>query len=549
MYSRLPVKPLPPISPPPAPPIAAGGPSASLFGPVLVVSACTIAAGLLNYLMLVVLAARFGAAADMDAYFAAVTIPQLVSAVLTAALTTTFVPLYIDIRSRNAGGAWDLASHALNILLLVLAALAGAGVLGSAAVIGLINPGFDPRTAASAAGLFRWTALSIPFSGAAVVLSALHIAHRAFARPALAQALNSFVVLGSVLATGRALGVGSAAVGMLAGSVLQCLLLLPILSGPGRYRFAAGFRRPEIVRLGALMLPLLAGAAFYRSSTLVERFIASGLGPGRVAWLGYAFKIVTLAHLVLTQGLSTVLLPRLSERSAAGDMAGLRRTLSRSLRIMILAVVPAAFALVAAGGDIVRLIFERGDFTRASTAAVAPALAAYAGYLAAGVLAAPVVNTLYALQRTRLVAGIGMAGFLLYAASAFPLAARFSYPGIAAAVSIQYVLGLAAMWFAASRAVGGIGTRPLLRCLLKAAAATAAAGPAALGVRAVLIGAGMPFGIAFPAAAAAGAVVYGLGLILLRAEDLALLHPPLSRWPSSLDRGSGSRRRRRRASG
>ena len=62
----------------------------------------------------------------------------------------------------------------------------------------------------------------------------------------------------------------------------------------------------------------------------------------------------------------------------AATIPGIRQALSSGLRMMLMLNVPATLGLLALATPIVRLIFERGRFTPADTAATAAALVCYA---------------------------------------------------------------------------------------------------------------------------------------------------------------------------
>ena len=489
----------------------------------LVVSFFTIFNGIFNYLTLVLLASRLGAGREMDAFFAATTIPQLLTAVLLATLTLAFIPVFIETRARDEAKAWKVASVLVNVLFLVLAVIAAVGQVFAADLVALINPGFGAETLALAKSLFRYLIVAAVFSATSLVLAGVHYAQQEFLRPSLAQGLNSLVTFLSVLFLGPTLGIRSVAVGTLAGSVLQFAFLLPVLVRRGRYSPSLDIRVKEVRRFAAVMLPLLAGSIFYKANALVERFIASNLGESRISYLGYAFKIVSALQLVMTQGLSTTILPRMSEQSAAGDTAGLRETVGKGARATLLVTVPAVFGLLVGATDVVRLVFERGDFRRPTTEAVAVALTAYLGYFVVGVVAVPVLSAFYSLQKTALVATIGVSGFAFYIALAFLLVGPLSYPGIALAISVQSVISLAVMILILRGKVGGLPWRPILVCLAKSVVASGLAVLAVAGARR-LAGSWLGYPYDILVFGALGVSAYGLFLVLFRTEELRYLN-------------------------
>ena len=61
-----------------------------------------------------------------------------------------------------------------------------------------------------------------------------------------------------------------------------------------------------------------------------------------------------------------------------GELAGLRATLEFALRMAAFVAVPAAVGLVLLGGPIVRVLFQRGEFSAADAVLTAQALTGYA---------------------------------------------------------------------------------------------------------------------------------------------------------------------------
>jgi putative peptidoglycan lipid II flippase len=493
-----------------------------MFRSVFLVSFFTVLTGILNYLVLMVLAARFGAGREMDAFFAATTIPQLMTAILLAALTTTFIPVFIEARSRDESSAWKTASISINIIFFLLSLIALAAMFSARNLISLVNPGFAGDTLSIASSLFQILIFSTIFSGTSIILTSLHYAHNKYLEPSLAQGFNSLITLLFVILTGNIFGIKSIAIGTLFGSLVQFFFLLPLLLRQGRYSFDFDFKRREVIRLGKLMLPLLAGSVFYKANPVVERFIASKLGESNISYLGYALKIITLLLLVLTQGISTTILPRMSEQSAAREIEGLRETISKGLRAMILIATPVTLALLLARAEIVRLVFERGDFTSQTTAAVAQALVAYLGFFVVGILSVPVVNALYSLQKTALVAAIGIAGFTLYVFMAFFLSSRLSYPGIALAVSMQYIINLIVFFIILQKKVGGLDPRPILRCVFKTVLASGLASLVFIVAKDFIRGR-FVYPLDFLILGTLAAAIYLLFLIVLKTEELKFI--------------------------
>ncbi len=485
----------------------------------IVVSFFTLLTGIFNYLKLVILAFSFGAGGEMDAFFAAMTIPQIILSILLIILTTTFIPVFVETLARKESEAWKIASIASNLAFFSLVLLALIGSIFAREIISVISPGLSEETTIISMSLFRYFILALVFSGSSIILTSLYHARHRFFTPSLAQFGNSFVTFMFVLLFHSAMGVKSIAVGTLAGSILQFVLVMPVLLHGGRFHFSLDFLRPEIRKLGRLMFPLLMGNIFYKTNILVERFIASQLGEGNISYLGYAYKIVMAMTVITSQGISTVLFPRMSQLSAVQDYKSLREMLSKGIRALTMFTVPFLLIIFIARYELVRVIFERGNFGPGTTEAVANALLAYAGAFFIASISLPVLNTLYSLQETGRVAAAGVIGFSIYIGLAFLLSGYFSYLGIAMAVSIQYFINMVFIMYLAGKKLDGVNLKAIFLCAGKSFTAGGITG-AILFVMKQFILDKVSFPFDFLILGILGFTLYLTSLILLRTEEL-----------------------------
>ena len=94
-----------------------------------------------------------------------------------------------------------------------------------------------------------------------------------------------------------------------------------------------------------------------------------------MSWLTYAFRLMYLPIGLFGVSIATAVLPAVSRHAAVDDRAGDAATrVARASRMMLMLNVPATLGLVVLATPIVRLLFERGRFTPADTAATAAAL-------------------------------------------------------------------------------------------------------------------------------------------------------------------------------
>ena len=101
-------------------------PFASIARNTLIVAAAFGLAAAAGLLRNIILGRQFGIGADLDAYYAAFKLPDLLfSIVAGGALATAFIPVFADfLAADDRAGAWRLASAVTNLVVLVVTALA-----------------------------------------------------------------------------------------------------------------------------------------------------------------------------------------------------------------------------------------------------------------------------------------------------------------------------------------------------------------------------------------------------------------------------------------
>jgi putative peptidoglycan lipid II flippase len=133
---------------------------------------------------------------------------------------------------------------------------------------------------------------------------------------------------------------------------------------------------------------------------LVGRQVASFF-DGAVAWLNYADRLYQLPLGVVGIAIGVVLLPDLSRRLRAGDDAGGRDAFNRASELSLALTIPASVALMVIPVPLVSVLFERGAFTSADTAATAMAVAIYGLGLPAFVLQKTLQPLFFAREDTK----------------------------------------------------------------------------------------------------------------------------------------------------
>ncbi len=435
-----------------------------------------------------VLAHYFGTSAQADAIGAAFRFGNITQNLLgEGTLSATFIPVYVTLRMKDAARATRFARATLGALLPIVTLASVLGALGAPLLAGAFAGGFEGEKLALTIRIAR---IVFPMTGVLVLgawaLGVLN-AHRKFFFPYAAPIVWSIAQIGALVVGSLALHLHGDALavaigwGALVGAVIQVLLMLPMAHRLLGNAFPIFDLRSEGVGEAARRLPgAVLGRGVIQLSGLVDTMLVSFLGSGAVAVFGYAQTIYLLPMSILGAGEAAAALPELAERSAEADPVerakGLRRELGRSLsRIITLsAMATAGFAFL--GEELVTLMLQSGEFSRASTNEVKSVLAAYAVGLPANAICRLLTTTCFALGDTRRPANYAIARVAVSTAIAVSLMRPLGVPGVVIGAVFGAWTELGLLGWVVRKQIQGLGMEvvPFAKIALATAIATGA---------------------------------------------------------------------------
>jgi putative peptidoglycan lipid II flippase len=350
-----------------------------------VFSIATAISRVLGLLREIVSAYYFGVTGKINAFTVAIQIPNLVrSLVADAALSGAFVPVFSELLERGEKlRAWRVAS---TLFWLTLLGLGGVTALFILLAPLLMRPFGEPGGDAElAVGLSRVLFPIVVLLGlAGIVVGILNTYHH-FAVPALAPvAWNLVIILGLVLGVPRIDG-EDAELYLYAASVVLATLVYLLIPIPwlrrldGSLTMVLDWRDPAVRRVLVLLLPVTLTIGLINVNFVVDTLFASRLLDPELAptAIDKAFRLYMLPQGIFAVAVTTVLFPTLARFAARGDESGFRRSLDSGIRQIAFLLVPAGLISIVLAEPIVRLVYERGEFTASDTTVVADCLQAF----------------------------------------------------------------------------------------------------------------------------------------------------------------------------
>ena len=341
----------------------------------VLVSVITSVGTLLGFVRDLSIARYFGASGETDAFLVAWTIPETATPLLMeGAMLWLLVPLFArELEERD--NLRDIVSRSLLPVATILLLLTATMVLLAPWLVKALAPGLAmPELAVRSV---RATSLTVLFFGLAGYVMATLRAQHVISITATVYMAYNVGIIGAILLLQERLGVYSAALGVAVGSSLMLLIQLP------SYLRHVGVPAPKLrsdrVLLTSLIafVPLSLYTLGRQAQVYVERFLGSSLDPGAISHLNYAAKVGQVPMLLASM-VAIVAFPSLARSGVAGRLEELRVMIHRYARVITVLILPAMAFLIVAAPEVVGVLFERGAFGAADTAATASILRIYA---------------------------------------------------------------------------------------------------------------------------------------------------------------------------
>jgi putative peptidoglycan lipid II flippase len=440
----------------------------------------------------IVAAGYYGVSGPMSAFTIAFQVPNLVRALFAdAALQPAFVPIFTEqLESRNYREAFRLASTLLLLVTLVLGAVTAIFVLAAPLIVPLVAPGFEGAILDLTVTLSQVLFPILILLGASGVVVGILNSYDRFGAFAIAPLFwNLTIILLLVVLAPMFEGqdrIYAYAIGILAGTLVQ--LLIPVFdlrNTPFRFGWSFERRSPDVRRVLLLMLPVTISLGLINFNLIVNSLFGTLVSDQAPAAIDKAFRIYQLPQGIFSVAIATVLFPTLARFATRGEYDDLRATMANGMRQILFVLLPAAAAILVLSEPMIRLVYQRGEFTPEQTTLVATALFWFAFSLPTNGLFLLLTRTFFGLQRPWIPTSIALANLLITALAALALY-HLGVGGIVAATAIATAVTVAAQCAILRRLLGGLELRRLLDAGLRIALASAALAVVSLGVWDVL---------------------------------------------------------------
>jgi putative peptidoglycan lipid II flippase len=446
-------------------------------------SVATAASRIAGLVREIVAASYFGVRGPMSAFTVAFQVPNLVRSLFAdAALQPAFVPIFTEqLEKGNTKEAFRMASAMLFVVTMVLGAITAFFVLLAPLVMPLFAPGLKGEIRDLMVVLSEILFPILILLGLSGVVVGILNSYDRFGAFAIAPLFWNVTIIGVLVVLAPSFSgndrIYAYAIGILVGTAVQ--LAIPVIdlrNTPFRFtrRMGRPWRNPAVRRVLLLMLPVTISLGLINFNLLINSFFGSLVSDRGPAAIDKAFRIYQLPQGIFSVAITTVLFPTLARFAARGARDDLRATMANGMRQIVFVLLPAAAAVLVLSEPMIRLVYQRGEFTASQTDLVSTALFWFAFSLPSNGLFLLLTRTFFSLQRPWIPTVIAGANLSLTALAALALYGPFGVGGIVASTAIATAASVIAQTIILRRELGGLELGRLLDSALRIGAGSAA---------------------------------------------------------------------------
>lgn len=373
----------------------------SAVNSIAVLMICNLLSRLLGFGRDMVMSYKYGTSSVSDVYYIATNIVTVIFFAISAAISTTYLPIYAKADSESETKSKDFHNTLFTIALSVSIVFSAIIFAFGRQITWIFASSFETEQFDLTVKFIQIMSLSMFFNCLSQLIgSFLQFRNKFFFAGITGSVLNIGYIIGAVLAD--LYGPMMLAYSFLLVHIFVAIMLIVYSK---KYTFSLSLTLHDkggyMGQAWTLIIPIIFGNIAGQFSEAIDKSMASGLDTGSVSSLNYANKLQTFSIGVFVASIVTVSFPKLSKEYANKNMNKAKNQV-RDTTISILAIsLPIMFGLIILSTDLVSLVFKRGEFNTHSVMLTSGALVIYAIGLPATALREMLIRSLYAMEDTK----------------------------------------------------------------------------------------------------------------------------------------------------
>lgn len=369
------------------------------------------------------LAHEFGAGIELDVYYAAFRIPDLLYVVFASMLSVyVLIPFVADrMDGKQNHEARAVLSQVYTVFLVGYIIVAGIVWLTAPFLVSLLFVGMAEQ-ANDIVSLLRILLLQPLLLGVSSLLGVVtQMGHR-FVLYAVSPLFYNLGIIFGIVVLYDMFGLAGLGYGVVLGASMHMLVQWPLMRGSDlSFGFTNHFSGDLLKRILKVSMPRAITLTLHQVTLLIAIMITGLLATGSISVFQFAFNLQSVPLAVIGASYSTAVFPFLADLYARGQQQEFVRYVTTALRHILFWALPAVALIIILRAQIVRVVLGSGEFSWSDTRLTAAVLALLSISLAAQAINLLLVRTFYAAGKTMVPFMVTLLGTVIAAASMYSL--------------------------------------------------------------------------------------------------------------------------------
>lgn len=363
----------------------------------------SILSAILGFLRDRLLASRFGAGQELDIYYAAFKIPNLVFGLLVSGgIIAAFLPVFSEYFAKSKEKAWKLTNNVLNVFLFFSIIICIFLFIFAPYFIRFVVPGFSLKEKSMTITLTRIMLLSPIFFGISNIFASILQYFRRFLTYALAPIFYNVGIITGILLLVPIFGLKGLAFGVILGAFFHWFCQIPSAIHCGfSWRPIFSLKSHSLRKIVKLMIPRTISAFLSHLNLIIITAIASTISTGAIAIFNLSEHFRSLPIGIIGGSFAMAAYPFLARLEAENQRKNFIKNLTQTCQMVLFLTIPFSFFLFLLRTKIIQLILGTGKFDWVATTLTAASLGAFALGIFAYSLIPLFMRSFFALQDTK----------------------------------------------------------------------------------------------------------------------------------------------------
>jgi putative peptidoglycan lipid II flippase len=369
-----------------------------------ILAAFTFASQILALVRDRMLAHQFGAGTELDLYYTAFRIPDLLFVVFASVLSVyVLIPFMSEATTRGgAAAARSFLSQVFTLFLMSYGALALVAFVFARPLVEFCFPGFMATDYDTLAMLLRILLLQPLLLSISNLLGVVTQLQNRFLIYAISPLLYNIGIIVGIVVFYPHVGIVGLAYGVVLGAALHLLAQIPLARQSGTApRITHRFEWGTISAVLRISIPRALTLSLNQIALLALIGVASVMAAGSVSVFQFALNLQSVPLALIGVSYSVAAFPTLVRMLTNGERSAFVEHVATALRHIFFWSIPIIALVIVVRAQIVRVILGSGAFDWDDTRLVAAALALFVLSLAAQAVNLLIVRAFYAGGDTR----------------------------------------------------------------------------------------------------------------------------------------------------